>query len=814
MPLFGQCSRGLWSSVAGLAVLWALCTPTLSWSAETKRERAARYYRQASQLLKDFRRVPEPELGAAQYLLVAKAFRKVYLVSPASGYCDDSLLVEAEMYRKAADRFQSEKRRADALKTYRFLAREYPHSKLKLQALHAIAEMEGRTDPQLARNVPSVAPPSEPPAVADPAPRKEAVKAPAPSVVEPAAPAPIRVRHQPPRPRRAGIRSIAAVRFWSHADSTRIVIDIDEATRYRFERLSNPDRLFVDLSNARLGPKFSKRRMTTLPVKDDRIGQIRVAQNRRSTVRVVFDLEQPVRPDFQWLTNPERLVVELRSATQRLLFADDPRPSEDSGQAPNPSGLPAPAPVDRVASPAQVSDLPQGGESDVATPDSVNPTSPSTSPDAVKPLLAAVPGTRPSAASGGFSPPPPERFTFEAPSPAVPGPDRALPTRTPPVVAARMDMEGARNFAASARAAAAKLEVVPPPEPLQRFAFKSSPPAVLPQDQALPTETPPAVSGGVNMEAARSFVALARAAKAKLELLPPLEPPKPALAADPEPALVARLEPPEPAPTLELAEPPKAAKATSRGKRNMIRALGLKVGRVVIDAGHGGHDTGTIGKGGLREKDLVVDISRRLGELIETNLGADVIYTRTTDRSVSLKERTKLANDSEADLFISVHANSSRLRSIRGVETYYLSFTTNSWALGVASRENAAAQRSIHELESLLSKIALTEKIEESREFAGKVQKSLYTGLSKQTKGLRNRGVRKAPFMVLVGAKMPAVLAEVGFLSNPEDEKLLKSSSYRQKIANHLFEGVRGYSDTLSKVTLTESVSSTADGVD
>ena len=755
MPLFRQRSRGLWSSAAGLAALWALLTPTSSWSAETKTERAARYYHQASQLLKDFRRVPAPELGAAQYLLVAKAFRKVYLTSPASSYCDDSLIVEAEMYRKAADRFQSEKRRAAALKTYRFLAREYPHSKLKPQALQAIAEMEGRAEPQLARNDPPVAVPTEPPLIAEPAPKKT-VEVPPTSVAEPALPAPIPVRHEPkPARRGSGPLSVSDVRFWSHYDSTRIVIDIDEATRYRSERLSNPDRLFVDLSNTRLGSTFPKRRVTTLPVKDDRIRQIRVAQNRRTTVRVVFDLEQPVRADFQWLTNPERLVVELRSATQRPLFADDPRPSEDSGQAPNPSGLPAPAPVDRAASPAQVSDSPEAGESDVATPDSVNPTSPSTSPDAVNPLLAAVPGTRPSAASGGFSPPPPERFTFEAPSPAVPGPDRALPT-----------------------------------------------------------ETPPAVSGGVNMEAARSFVALARAAKAKLELLPPLEQPKPAPAADPEPALVAKLEPLEPAPTLELAAPPKAAKATSRGKRNMIRALGLKVGRVVIDAGHGGHDTGTIGKGGLREKDLVVDISRRLGDLIQTNLGADVIYTRTTDRSVSLKERTKLANDSEADLFISVHANSSRLRSIRGVETYYLSFTTNSWALGVASRENAAAQRSIHELESLLSKIALTEKIEESREFAGKVQKSLYTGLSKQTKGLRNRGVRKAPFMVLVGAKMPAVLAEVGFLSNPRDEKLLKSSSYRQKIANYLFEGVRNYSDTLSKVTLTERTPSTADGVD
>ena len=795
MPLYRQRSRGLWSLVAGLAVLWVLCAPTPSWSAETKAERAARYYRHASQLLKDFRRVPEPELGPKQYQLVAKAFHKVYLISPASGYCDDSLLVEAEMYRKAADRFQSESKRADALKTYRFLMREYPHSKLRPQALRAIAEIEGRAEPQLARNDPPVAVPTEPPPIAQPAPKKT-VEVPSVSVAELAPPAPIPVRHESkPGRRRGGPVSISDVRFWSHHDSTRIVIDIEDATRYRSERLSNPDRLFVDLSSARLGSKFSKRRITTLPVKDDRVQQIRLAQNRRTTVRVVFDLEQPVRADFQWLTNPERLVVELRSAAEPPFFAEERRPSSDGdGRAR-----------------AQVSDSPEAGESDVATPDSVNPTSPSTSPDAAKPLLAVVPGTRPSAASGGFSPPPPERFVFEAPVSVVPSQDRPLPTGAAPVVSAGVNTAVARSFVHSATQT--RPQVIPPPPP-ERFAFDAPSPAPPHRDRALPIETPPTVTAGVSMEAARSFVALARAAKAKLELLPHLEQPKPAPAADPEPALVAKLEPPEPAPTLELAAPPKAAKATSRGKRNMIRALGLKVGRVVIDAGHGGHDTGSIGKGGLREKDLVVDISRRLGDLIQTNLGADVIYTRTTDRSVSLKERTKLANDSEADLFISVHANSSRLRSIRGVETYYLSFTTNSWALGVASRENAAAQRSIHELESLLSKIALTEKIEESREFAGKVQKSLYTGLSKQTKGLRNRGVRKAPFMVLVGAKMPAVLAEVGFLSNPHDEKLLKSSSYRQKIANHLFEGVRNYSDTLSKVTLTERTPSTADGVD
>ena len=206
----------------------------------------------------------------------------------------------------------------------------------------------------------------------------------------------------------------------------------------------------------------------------------------------------------------------------------------------------------------------------------------------------------------------------------------------------------------------------------------------------------------------------------------------------------------------------------------------------------------------MREKDLVLDIASRLGELIQSRLGADVIYTRTDDQFVHLKERTRLANISQADLFVSVHANSSRLKNIRGVETYYLSFTTSSSAMAVAARENAAAQRSIHELQGLLSKIALTEKIQESREFAGQVQNALYGGLSKDTKGLRNRGVRKAPFMVLIGAEMPAVLAEVGFLSNPSDEKLLKTSAYRQKVAEHIFKGVEKYSNSLSKVTIAQ----------
>ncbi|MYA80337.1 MAG: AMIN domain-containing protein [Acidobacteriia bacterium] len=246
---------------------------------------------------------------------------------------------------------------------------------------------------------------------------------------------------------------------------------------------------------------------------------------------------------------------------------------------------------------------------------------------------------------------------------------------------------------------------------------------------------------------------------------------------------------------------PKPAKATSSGTRNLIRTLGLKVGKVVIDPGHGGHDTGTIGTGKLREKDLVNDLAQRLGSLIEERLGSEVIYTRTDDRFVPLRERTRIANQAQADLFISIHANSARQRSVRGIETYYLNLTTDSWAMAVAARENAAAERSVHELENLVAKITRNENLSESREFASKVQSALYGTLSKQTRGLRDRGVRKAPMLVLMDAKMPAVLAEVSFLSNTTDEKLLKTSAYRDKVAEALFKGISSYADTLSSIS-------------
>jgi len=250
-------------------------------------------------------------------------------------------------------------------------------------------------------------------------------------------------------------------------------------------------------------------------------------------------------------------------------------------------------------------------------------------------------------------------------------------------------------------------------------------------------------------------------------------------------------------------EPPvqgRQAQPTANGERSLIRALGLKIGRIVVDAGHGGHDTGTVGPKGLMEKDLVLDVALRLGKMLEEKLGAEVIYTRNDDTFVPLETRTAMANQHEADLFISVHANSSRSPSARGVETYYLNFTSDPEALEVAARENAVSQKSVFELQDLVKKIALKEKIHESREFANDVQRALHAGLAARDAKLRDRGVKQAPFVVLIGANMPSILAEVSFVSNPTDEKKLKTTAHRQKIAESLFKGVSRYASGLSGV--------------
>jgi N-acetylmuramoyl-L-alanine amidase len=253
----------------------------------------------------------------------------------------------------------------------------------------------------------------------------------------------------------------------------------------------------------------------------------------------------------------------------------------------------------------------------------------------------------------------------------------------------------------------------------------------------------------------------------------------------------------------DLIQPASAPQPTRDGQSTLTRALGLKIGRIVIDPGHGGHDTGTIGPTGLMEKDLCLDVALRLGKIIQQRLpGADVVYTRADDTFIPLEERTNIANQAKADLFISIHANSSRDHAARGIETYYLNMRGSAEAMEVAARENATAEQGVHDLQDLVKKIAQTEKIEESKEFAEDIQDSLAKRVQKSNKTVKDRGVRKAPFEVLIGADMPSILTEISFLSNPADEKLLKQPEQRQKVAEGLYQGVASYLQSMNSVTV------------
>jgi N-acetylmuramoyl-L-alanine amidase len=248
--------------------------------------------------------------------------------------------------------------------------------------------------------------------------------------------------------------------------------------------------------------------------------------------------------------------------------------------------------------------------------------------------------------------------------------------------------------------------------------------------------------------------------------------------------------------------PPSTPELTRDGQHSLTRALGLKIGRIVIDPGHGGHDTGTIGPTGLMEKDLCLDVSLRLGKLIQQRLpSAEVVFTRDDDSFVPLERRTEIANEAKADLFLSVHANSSQDRQTRGIETYYLNFTGSSDAMEVASRENALSDNSVHDLQDLVKKIARNEKIEESRDLATMIQDSLSKRMDNLNRGERNRGVRKAPFVVLIGADMPSVLAEISFISNPSDEQWLKKPENRQRVAEGLYHGIESYLHSTNSLT-------------
>jgi N-acetylmuramoyl-L-alanine amidase len=255
----------------------------------------------------------------------------------------------------------------------------------------------------------------------------------------------------------------------------------------------------------------------------------------------------------------------------------------------------------------------------------------------------------------------------------------------------------------------------------------------------------------------------------------------------------------DPAPTPATTVPPSR---NLKGGFSIARQLGLGVSRIVIDPGHGGYDSGA-SSGGLSEAELVLDIALRLEKLLTKVPGVEVVLTRRKDQYISLQERTAIANRESADLFLSIHANASTNPQAHGIETYFLNFATNLSAASVAARENAASGQAMGTLPDVVKTIALNNKLDESRDFATYVQRAVVDKLKPANAALRDLGVKQAPFVVLIGAAMPSVLAEVSFLTNPEEAKLLKRQDYRQKIADALFDAVRKYQASLKTIPKT-----------
>jgi N-acetylmuramoyl-L-alanine amidase len=348
---------------------------------------------------------------------------------------------------------------------------------------------------------------------------------------------------------------------------------------------------------------------------------------------------------------------------------------------------------------------------------------------------------------------------------------------------------------------------------------------------APPASVPPVYSASIRVAPAIPYVSEGASTRPRQFVYPPLPArsyrqilmpgPPPVLAFTAEPALylynpltAVAIKPPRQVRAANARVIPAARTAVSsatplaseNASRSLTRALGLKVNRIVIDAGHGGHDDGTIGKHGLLEKTVVLDVALRVARLVEDRMGAQVVLTRSDDTFIPLHERTAIANERQADLFLSIHANSSPAPEVGGTETFYLNFANSPGAIDVAARENAGSDKSVGELRGLIQSITMNDKIEESRTFAQDIQTSIQAQAARSNVEAHNRGVKRAPFVVLIGASMPSVLAEIGFLSNSKDESNLRKPEYRQKIAEALYKGIAQYARSLSHFDMAREV--------
>lgn len=235
---------------------------------------------------------------------------------------------------------------------------------------------------------------------------------------------------------------------------------------------------------------------------------------------------------------------------------------------------------------------------------------------------------------------------------------------------------------------------------------------------------------------------------------------------------------------------------TTNGKKSTAPAVvGLR--KIVLDPGHGGKDPGAIGVGGIAEKDIVLRVAKKLAAKIKQEMGIEVVLTRTDDRYVPLEDRTAMANAEDADLFISLHMNASPSADARGLETYYLDNTNDEAAIRLAARENGTSRNNVSDLQFILSDMTQNMKLEDSITLAHRIHGSLVKGMSKKMGDIRDLGVKKALFYVLVGARMPSVLVEMFFITNKTEGRAMARSTYQNTLVEALYQGVKEYNQSV-----------------
>jgi N-acetylmuramoyl-L-alanine amidase len=755
---------------------WALFIISSAQARQWDTAGAARAFEEARQKRSELSQSPQPVLSL--YFECVKAYRKVHGLDPHFGHTPDAIFEEGLVYQEMGDKFGDLNYYKTAVSRFHLLVQDYGGSRNCPAALLRAADiytkhLEDENAAQETYQILKTRYKQSDAArelgartvITKPTPEIQTVNIPSET---PVSAAPV----------------VQNVSYSTINDYLRVSIDMNLDARYSKQILSNPGRIYFDIFNAQLSGSLPN---SIISVDSDLLKKIRIAQNRPDMVRVVLDLPELRNYSIAESHNPFRIVIDLYPSAESKAAATKNQPFDSKRR------------VDTA---------------DLRTAPERKAVNESQSPKAV---AASAPQTQ-------ITKPAPGTKTLEAEK------------QPPPLAITEIQSTVSTQNQTQQRPATAVLETQTAsvrnnqtsPQPSVAGAAKPQPPKTESPAAKKPTDVPARQNetlkvSSVSADNQKTLTPTvipspskpkqeAQSAKNPAEIENRKVPASPAPDIRPESSKITKPVPANPGNVVEQknesqkdelsskslpATSPKAAPPTSFGDRTLTRMLGLKIGRIVIDPGHGGYDLGTVGPGGLFEKDIVLSIAHDLQNLIQEQLGAEVFLTRNDDSFISLEERTTIANQHRADLFISIHANSSRNRSISGVETYYLDFAKSDTEREIAARENATTASSVHELEDLIKKIAKADKSAESRELASIVQKNLYSGAHKLFPAAQNRGVRSAPFIVLIGANMPSVLTEVAFISNPRDERLLKKSANQERLVKALFSGIEDYMKAL-----------------